>query len=341
VNRIEVLCDPANSDDEVIEKFALRNKDFWKVSSARENLRAEQPWEDKLNICLYRPFDNRFLYYSSSIVHRMRFDVMRHLLKSNLALCIGRAGQVTGTDFWDIVICSSSIIDLNIFYRGGAQCFPLYHYPSEQEIKSGLYKADQREPNISPEFIADTEKKLGLKFIPDGKGDLISTFGPEDIFNYAYAVFHSPTYRTRYAEFLKIDFPRLPVTADKALFKVLADKGEQLAALHLMELPLLEAEYQKVGYPASGSHTVEKVSYDEKGKRVYINKEQYFEGIEPEVWNFHIGGYQVCEKWLKDRKGRILSPDDINHYQKVVIALRETIRLMNEIDEVIPAWPIE
>jgi predicted helicase len=246
------------------------------------------------------------------------------------------------------------ISDNRAFYsnKGYEYIFPLYLYPVEEKFqpdKTGRKESGTqpvmktqvgREPNISPKFIAEIEQKLGLKFIPDGKGDLIKTFGPEDIFNYVYAVFHSPTYRTRYAEFLKIDFPRLPITSDKTLFKTLAEKGAELAALHLMESPLLEAEYQKVGYPAKGSHLVEKVRYEEKTKRVYINKEQYFEGIEPEVWNFYVGGYQVCEKWLKDRKGRTLSPDDINHYQKIVIALRETTRLMAEIDKEIPSWPI-
>jgi predicted helicase len=175
--------------------------------------------------------------------------------------------------------------------------------------------------------------------VSDGRGDLVETFGPEDVFNYAYAVFHSPTYRARYAEFLKIDFPRLPLTSDKELFKGLAVKGTELVALHLMESPILNNLI--TGYPVAGSNTAEKVSYDENTQRVYINKTQYFEGVPPEVWNFHIGGYQVAQKWLKDRKSRTLTYDDLTHYQKVVVALTETIRLMKEIDQLIPSWPIE
>jgi very-short-patch-repair endonuclease len=153
--------------------------------------------------------------------------------------------------------------------------------------------------------VASTERGLG--------GEVLT---PEDIFNYAYAVFHSPTYRTRYEEFLKIDFPRLPLTSSKELFKKLAEKGAELVSLHLMESPLLNTLTTK--YPVTGDHQVGKVSYDEKTQRVYINKTQYFEGVPPEVWNFHIGGYQVCEKWLKDRQKahRKLSGDDVNHYQK-------------------------
>jgi predicted helicase len=197
----------------------------------------------------------------------------------------------------------------------------------------------QRRPNLNPEFIKAASEKLGLKFVEDGKGDMRETFGPEDIFNYAYAVFHSPSYRTRYAEFLKIDFPRLPLTSDKELFKVLTAKGAELVALHLMESPALNNLITK--YPIAGSNEVEKVTYDDKNQRVYINKTQYFEGVPPEVWNFHIGGYQVAQKWLKDRKGRTLTYDELTHYQKIVVALKETIRLMSEIDQLIPNWPVE
>ncbi len=172
------------------------------------------------------------------------------------------------------------------------------------------------------------------------------------------------TYRERYAEFLKIDFPRLPLTSDKDLFAQLVEKGQRLADLHLVR------EDGQVGgqprFEGEGNNEVEKVRYvegqgtgdgelgtrngnrdrnvaptNDKGGRVYINKKQYFDNIEPEVWEFHIGGYQVCHKWLKDRKGRTLSYDDIIHYQRIVLALRETITLMAEIDEIIPGWPME
>jgi predicted helicase len=181
-----------------------------------------------------------------------------------------------------------------------------------------------------------------MTFIPDGKGDLQATFGPEDVFNYMYAVFHSPTYRSRYAEFLKIDFPRLPLTSDPGLFRSLAGLGEQLVGLHLMERQAPNI----ASYPVRGDSVVQAVRYTAPGEgaekgRVWINKTQYFEGVPPEVWEFHIGGYQVAEKWLKDRKGRQLSYDDLSHYRNVVAALAETMRLMAEIDAAIPGFPIE
>ncbi len=152
------------------------------------------------------------------------------------------------------------------------------------------------------------------------------------------AVFHSPTYRKRYAEFLKIDFPRVPLTSDQELFRTLAALGDDLVALHLLESPALQE--LETEFPIRGSMEVEKVRYDEKRQRVYINKQQYFEPVPEEVWEFHVGGYQVCRKWLKDRRKRKLSWDDITHYQKIVKALAETIRLMSGIDAAIPTWPI-
>jgi predicted helicase len=249
---------------------------------------------------------------------------------------------------------SNKLVDYHVLETANATpiTFPLYLYPRETKVqkdKSGgreggtmepLKLQEKRELNLNLDFVNIFSKKLGLKFNEDGKSDLLETFGPEDVFNYAYAVFHSPEYRSRYVEFLKIDFPCLPLTSDKELFSSLAEKGAVLVALHLMESPLLNNLITK--YPVKGEHLVEKVSYDEKTQRVSINKAQYFEGVPPEVWNFHIGGYQVCEKWLKDRKGRKRTIDDINHFQKIVVALKETIRLMGEIDQTIEehgGWP--
>ena len=151
-------------------------------------------------------------------------------------------------------------------------------------------------------------------------------------------MFHSPEYRERYAEFLKRDFPRLPLTSDKELFAALAEKGAELTGLHLMTSPALDAFITR--FPEGGTNEVEKVRYADADGRVYINNEQYFEGVPEGVWEFRVGGYQVPDKWLKDRKGRTLTYDDISYYQKIVVALTETRRLMAEIDETIPGWPL-
>lgn len=215
--------------------------------------------------------------------------------------------------------------------------FPLYLYISDNEIQ---LTANCR-PNLNPDFLKIVAEKLNLKFISDGNVDLEYTFGPEDVFNYAYAVFHSPSYRTRYAEFLKIDFPRLPLTSSLDLFRTLSKVGGELVALHLMESPRLNTSITR-WHGSTPSNEVEKVTYSDE--TVWIDKGQTegFQDVPENVWNFHIGGYQACEKWLKVRKGRVLSAEDITHYQKIVVALNETIRLMKEIDEVIEehgGWP--
>jgi predicted helicase len=181
---------------------------------------------------------------------------------------------------------------------------------------------------------------LGLKWVAEGQGDLKETTGPEDIFYYAYAVLHSPGYRTRYAEFLKIDFPRLPLTSRLDLFRALAKLGGELVALHLMESPKLDKHITK--WVGGKNPEVEKVTYSHE--TVWTDKAQTegFCGVPEPVWNFHIGGYQVCEKWLKDRKGRTLTAADLEHYHRIVVALSETIRLMAEIDQLIEThggWP--
>ena len=173
-----------------------------------------------------------------------------------------------------------------------------------------------------------------------GDDDLPAGLTPEDIFHYIYAILHSPTYRTRYAEFLKIDFPRVPLTSSLDLFRALAKLGGELVALHLMESPKLDKHMTK--WVGDKKQEVEKVTCSDDTVWIDKAKTAGFTGVPENVWAFHIGGYQVCEKWLKDRKGRTLSDEDIIHYHKIVVALSETIRLMSDIDAVIAAhggWP--
>ncbi|MFQ6044517.1 MAG: type ISP restriction/modification enzyme, partial [Candidatus Poribacteria bacterium] len=186
--------------------------------------------------------------------------------------------------------------------------------------------SENRRPNLNPKFLHTLKERLG------------SRPSLEEIFHYAYAVFHSPTYRKRYAEFLRIDFPRLPLTSDKNLFDALVEKGAELVSLHLMKSPALNNLITR--FPVDGANEVGKVEYIEMLQLVRINKIQYFEGISRELWDFYVGGYRVLEKWLKDRKGRKLSFDEVLHYQRIVVALKETMRLMVEIDELITTWPM-
>jgi predicted helicase len=336
--RIMDFHDPLLSDSEVAERYALRNTSDWKLPERRASFASDKMWMNGFTKCLYRPFDLREYFHHKDVVDRPRHEIMKHLLLGeNLALVATR--QVTSLDFTHI-ICSRLPIEMKTCsHDRGTNSFPLYIYPDSE---TALFDSMKR-PNLSPKFIEDFAARLKMMFISDGKGDRKKTFGPEDIFNYMYAVFHSPTYRSRYAEFLKMDFPRLPLTSDPELFRKLCSLGDGLVSLHLME-----KQGKKItGYPVTGDSSVETVRYtepqgDTKG-RVWINTTQHFEGVPKEVWEFHVGGYQVCAKWLKDRKGRKLTYDDLTHYQQIVSALAETIVLMEQIDAAITAsggWPI-
>ena len=331
----------------------------WKVQWAQEDLDRSGLSDELVKPILYRPFDIRYTYFtgnSRGFMCRPRWEVMRHMLAGgNIGLCVGRAGQVIGSSNWDILFCTANPSDLNLFRRGGNNLFPLYTYASEQAIASGLYSADDRRPNLAPEYVQGLERHLSLPFIEEGKGDLRSNFGPEDVLYYIYAVFHAPTYRERYDQFLQADFPRVPSIDDIELFRALVGMGFQLTQLHLMGSPTLSQT--GIGFPVSGDYVVEsgypkyvppgdslpgqKVPLEQG--RVYISKDnsrsdkrgQYFEGISPEVWEFRVGGYQPMEKWLKDRRDRTLTFDDLNHYRRMGFALAETGRLMKEIDAAI------
>ena len=361
--RISSLHESESNDNELREKYNLKK---WNVQKARTTLRNDKNWEAAFIQCSYRPFDKRECYFSNAVMDRPRRELIDHVAgKSNLVLKLPRIVKLQ--DWQHVFIsdtpCTAVSLDVN-----GSYAFPIYLYPTEKEstlfdLEENLNTPGNRRPNLSPKFISEFAIRLGINYIPDGKGDRIKTFAPEDVFAYMYAVFHSPTYRDRYSEFLKTDFPCLPLTSQPKLFKRLCDLGDRLIELHLME----EHAEEITSYPIEGDNVVEKVRYseqrssanakrsslakrgdgasapprmhsgdlepkaDELGK-VWINKTQYFEGVPPQVWDFYIGGYQVCHKWLKDRKGRTLSYEDLTHYQNTVSAISETIELMASID---------
>ena len=348
-DRIKALRDIAISNNQIRDRFNLQDSNSFELEHARKNLQSDKEWDKHFTLCLYRPFDIRPIYYSEHLLDRPRFKVMRHMFRSNLALLAMRQ-VVLGTPVYSHFGVSKWIVDNRNFLsnRGRPSIFPLYlyHFPEGQSDTLFTTEEGSREPNLSPEVILTIKQKLDLDFVPECKGDLHNNFGPEDIFYYIYSIFHSPTYRERYSELLKIGFPRIPITSDRDQFKALIKKGEKLALLHLFDSAQLNNFV--TGFPVVGSNKVETVQYREHSEsnpgnlgRVYINESQYFEGITNDIWEHQVGGYQVLEKWLKDRKGRKLSFDDLLRYQKIVVALKESIYLMLAIDELIPSWPIE
>jgi len=244
---------------------------------------------------------------------------MRHMLEDNIGLLTTRF-QFKKDITWSCAFISENIIDINHLQSPGtAQLFPLYRYLDKN--KKDLFSRHQteKEPNIPATIFEKLKAVYAQKPTP------------EEILFYIYGVFYSNVYRETYAEFLKIDFPRVPFTSDYDLFIEMGKLGKELTALHLLKSSELDSPIAK--YQGSGDNDrIEKVIYKENEQRIYINKEKYFEGVSPEVWNYHIGGYQVLHKYLKDRKGRMI--DDAPRYCRIVTALYKTIEIQKQIDKI-------
>ncbi|GAB4324721.1 MAG: DNA methyltransferase [Candidatus Sumerlaeia bacterium] len=299
----------------------------WKVALAQQDLRDSGPTRENIVPILYRPFDVRYTYYTgrSRGFHCMpRPEVMRHMLAGeNVALCIGRAGQVVGSEQWNLAFCAQAVTDFNLFYRGGNITSPLYLYPdSGREYLFSALEPDKRQPNLHPWVFKALAEAYG--FTPT----------PEQVFAYIYAVLYSPTYRERYADFLRLDFPRIPFPAEQEIFKGLAELGERLVDLHLLRSPELDPPLAR--FEGEGDNRVGKgkagLRYDSQTERVYISKNQYFAPVPLEVWEYTIGGYQVAWKWLKDRQERPLSLEGIRTYCRIITALARTIALQEEVE---------
>jgi predicted helicase len=275
----------------------------------------------------YRVFDNRCIDYNLQKVARHRYAVMQHFIKGqNIGLVVAR--QCVSD--WRYVFVTNNISDINLIASagilGGGNIFPLYLY-LEGDIVNGERMPDRKAPNLNEANLTGFQNLLG--FVPT----------PEQIFDYIYAVLHSPSYREKYKEFLKIDFPRIPYPQDAEYFNKMAAFGENLRKLHLMEN--IVPQQNRANFPKSGSNAVEKPMYKPEDKginplvnsgKVWINDVQYFDNVPQAAWSFYIGGYQPAQKWLKDRKNRTLSYEDIEHYQKIIFVLSETDRIMGEID---------
>ncbi|MCX8495525.1 MAG: hypothetical protein ORN51_05010 [Akkermansiaceae bacterium] len=342
--RLTVFRATSMTDAQVKETFEISDNRDWNVRDARKQLREDRHWKSSFMLCAYRPFDARPCYFSTVTMDYPRRELLDHVAgRENVCLGLGRQGSAVQDPVWSLISVARHPVDANIFRRGGINIFPLYLYPQDAELE--LHSS--RRPNFSTPFLKSMASVLGLQQ-KDPHG-LPAGLTPEDIFHYAYAVLHSPGYRSRYAEFLKIDFPRLPLTGNHALFRELSRLGGELTALHLLESPKLaqpitefigkSKEVTRIGW---SDNTVWIDAPAKKKDAAQAPGSSGFKGVPEAVWNFHIGGYQVCQKWLKDRKGRTLTNEDIAHYHKIVISLSETIRLMAEIDQVIEThggWP--
>jgi predicted helicase len=316
--------------------FGVQKKKGWDILKGWNNLQTQNNLNQFIKEISYRPFDIRFIFYEDKLVWRTVRKVMMHFINGkNIGLITARSNKSETCDHFYV---TKNICETKCGERTTQSCvFPLY-----------LYVGKKRRPNLNPKIINEIEQKLNLSFVPE-KGDNLTltnegfrdssfapgqlvenSFAPLDLFDYICAVLHSPAYRETYREFLKIDFPRVPYPVDQKVFWKLAALGGKLRQLHLLEGP----EFEKVEADSVPSEKVlvEKVRYSD-GK-VYVNDDFCFECVSQTAWEFYIGGYQPAQKWLKDRKGCMLKTEDLKHYRKIVLALTETARIMEEIDKV-------
>ncbi len=316
--------------EEARDKYKL-GKDVrdWKVDLAQADLRSTNLSEDNICKISYRLFDDRYTYYTgkSKGFHCMpRGGVMQHFIsEENIGLTLCKQFK-TGDNYYHCFICNKIIESSYVSNRTSeiTSVFPLYFIPGKNSLDK------EHQPNFNESIVNQIAKNLVLLFT-NKKEETKNTFSPIDILDYIYAVLHSTSYRAKYKEFLKIDFPRIPYPGHKEAFWKCARLGSELRTIHLLKNPVVENYI--TSYPVDGKNIVEKPQY--KNGKVFINKEQYFDNLPELAWNFFIGGYQPAQKWLRDRKGMKLDFDDIFHYQKIIVALIETDRIMKEIDEVI------
>lgn len=317
------------TEAEAREQFKLCSTTQWNYARTKAEL-ADNAWREKIVPILYRPFDVRWTVYDRNVAVHRRERVSDNMLLSNFALCTTRATEISRG--WEHAWIANGLIQHHtVSIKEVNYLFPLWLYPTDTPTDLLDTAPRAKRPNLSPGFVAALTRAVGR------------TPSPEDTLAYLYAVLFAPGYRARYADFLKRDFPRVPLTTNRALFHTLVGIGRELIALHVMDtvLPRITT------FDVPGNNTVDKVRWaaDTEGGtgRVYINAAQSFGRVPAAVWDMHIGGYRVAEKWLKDRKGRPLTYDDLTHYQSVIAALTRTLEFQAAIDAAIDragGWPL-
>ncbi|WP_370398189.1 type ISP restriction/modification enzyme [Tenacibaculum dicentrarchi] len=332
-------------DTEYLHKeFNVRKKTGWDILDGYDNIKTEKDLSKYIKPISYRPFDNRYVFYENKLVWRTVRKVMQHFINSdNIGLAGIRTNKEKDEVGYTSVFITNNIAEARLADRFITNLFPLYLYPEEKkdtdifsEDKKG--EAIARVPNLDKKIINKIAKKLGLKFTNE-KEQTAKTFAPIDVLDYIYAVLHSPNYRETYKEFLKIDFPRVPFPKDEKTFWDLVKLGGEIREIHLLESPIVEDAITQ--YLGDGDNIITRkltktdIGYqavtDTHGK-VWINDINYFDNVPLVAWEFYIGGYQPAQKWLKDRKGRELDYEDIFHYNKIIVALTQTDKIMKEID---------
>ena len=293
----------------------------WKVKFAQEDLKSSGLDKDRLVPILYRPFDTKYTYYTGNSrgFHCMpRGDVMKHMINSNMGLICSR--QMDKSGILPIFV-TNKIIDGHSITSAVSisSLFPLFLYNG--------YKHENIDKSLLSSLSEVYDRKISA----------------EDLFYYIYAILNSNNYRNRYIEFLKMDYPRIPFTSRIKLFDNLSKLGKELVSLHLFENNSINDSVTEL--KGNGNNEIKSIGKSNyKDNKLFINNYQYFDNITLEIYNFQIGSHHICTKWLKDRKGKLLKDEEINHYQKIIFVINETIKIVKQIDETIEkagGWPID
>ena len=332
---IKRFKDIFSNDDKpsLISKYNIKESNHWKLNNVIEKEKTFN--ENELRKITYRPFDEREIYYNESFVDRTRRSVGSELNKDNLVLHLAKIVKSE----WNHTLITKSIPTAISMDINGTYFTPLYIYPKLNRQQT-IEKVEERKPNLNQEIVDVIAKKLDLVFTNE-KDTTENTFSPIDILDYIYAVLHSPTYREKYNAFLKTGFPKVTYPKNQNTFWQLVKLGSEIRQLHLLESPKVEEPI--TNYRGEGDNIITRkitksdIGYepttDTHGK-VWINDTQYFDNVPLIAWDFYIGGYQPAQKWLKDRKGRVLGFEDIFHYGKIIVSLTDTHRIMQEIDTI-------
>ncbi len=321
--RIQAMRDDKLDDVLFNEAYHLKNGEYWNTARERNKVRDNENWKNQFYPYSNRPFDIRWIYYQPNLIEIGRGGASKEIMQNfilggNVGLCVTRRLR---DPRWHHVNVTEFVTNKDLLSSlDNCYVFPLYIYTSKE--KKGLFhsEGDTKELNIKLDILELLSKAYKKEI------------AAEEILNYIYAVLYSETYRTKYDDFLKIDFPKIPFTVSYSLFKKMSVYGNKLVDFHVLKSSELDRPLAK--FQGKGESRVEKLIFDEKMKQVYINKTQFFEGVSQDVWCYQIGGYQVCDKWLKDRKDRILSIEEIQTYCRIVTAIQKTIEIQKSIDEI-------
>lgn len=349
IERMEQFRDLSIPDDEIRRRYFKNSRSTkyppgdtrgWKLPAARRRMAEEENWRDYIRPCWYRAFDRRVIYWADWMIDWPRNAITRHIVAGDNIAIIARR-QMLPTQpcnyFW---ISDGLTLDgvIRSDNRGSESVFPVHLHDTKANGETHL------RANFSEGFVAEASRALGLAWTGDGKGNLRESFGPDDLAYYCYALFFSPTYRERYAEVLRTDFPRVFFPSDPRLFCTLRELGAKLADSHLLrssgELPFDVCDF--TGADSDGCWSVARGFPKYREGCVFVSDHSRFDGVPQQIWDFHAGGHHVCKKWLKDRRGRVLTRADAAVYRQIVASLAETLRCMRDIDEAIThhgGWP--